>query len=95
MSWSVQFTAHAAKASAKLPVPVRATLAALVTELEVCGPALFGKGWRHFGKLGGRKDEYHCHLKAGRPTYVACWRLVAASRSIEVHYVGTHEGAPY
>jgi hypothetical protein len=37
-----------------------------------------------------------CHLKRGRPTYVAMWReLKAEERTIEVIYAGTHEKAPY
>ncbi|OGQ90775.1 MAG: hypothetical protein A2289_02715 [Deltaproteobacteria bacterium RIFOXYA12_FULL_58_15] len=94
--WSVQFTAASAKALKKLPQRVQRTAAALAAELAVCGPVLHGKGWRNFGKLRGRADQYHCHIKSGRPTYVACWGMVSRSqRVIEVSYVGTHENAPY
>jgi hypothetical protein len=41
-------------------------------------------------------EKYHCHLKAGRPTYVACWELIDKKiRILEVYYVGTREKAPY
>ena len=50
--------------------------------------------WPNFSKLG--KNTYHCHLKKGKPTYVACWRMLDKSKKvIEVYYVGTHEKAPY
>ncbi len=56
-----------------------------------------GKQWPNFGKLFEKKeDKYHCHLIKGRPTYVACWKVVDKNtRQIEVYYVGTHEKAPY
>ena len=96
MRWTVRFSGAAAKATGKLPERVQHALAALTAEVAVLGPALHGRGWRHFGKLKGRTDEYHCHLKAGRPTYVACWRIVDRSeRIVELYYVGTHENAPY
>ena len=94
--WSVYFTGKAAKAVKKLPKNVRHAVAALVAELRVSGPVLHGKGWRNFGKLKGRANEYHCHVKSGRPTYVVCWSVAdSAEKSIEVNYVGTHEKAPY
>jgi hypothetical protein len=36
-----------------------------------------------------------CHLKKGRPTYVACWTVDKKNKVIEVYYAGTHEKAPY
>lgn len=59
MRWSVIFTAPAAKATADLPERIQQTLAALAAELELLGPAMHGQGWRHFGKLGKKKDNYH------------------------------------
>lgn len=49
--------------------------------------------WPNYSKLG--KITYHCHLKKGRPTYVACWAADKNNKIIEVYYVGTHEKAPY
>jgi hypothetical protein len=45
---------------------------------------------------GLRKNTYHCHVSAGRPTYVACWTVVEKRiKIVEIFYVGTHENAPY
>ncbi|MEM7175777.1 MAG: cytotoxic translational repressor of toxin-antitoxin stability system [Chlamydiota bacterium] len=49
--------------------------------------------WPHYSKLG--RTSYHCHLKRGKPTYVACWRAEKKEKRIEVYYAGTHEKAPY
>lgn len=51
--------------------------------------------WPNYGKLG--ENRHHCHLKKGRPTYVAVWEVAETGeiRLIEVTYVGTHERAPY
>lgn len=61
----------------------------LVLELETCGPVRLN--WPNYGKL--EEGYYHCHLKKGHPTFVACWKV--SGKQIEVYYVGTHEGAPY
>lgn len=63
----------------------------LAQELELNGPCL--SNWPHYGIL--EKENFHCHLKRGKPTYVACWRADRKAKQIEVYYVGTHEGAPY
>jgi hypothetical protein len=58
------------------------------------------KNWPNFGPLYKQKgvpdNAYHCHLKQGRPTYVACWKIEDKKvKIVEVYYVGTHENAPY
>ena len=64
----------------------------LVLDLQKRGPQL--PGWPHFSSL--ETDNFHCHLHRGKPTYVACWRIIdKKTKHIEVYYVGTHEGAPY
>jgi hypothetical protein len=64
----------------------------LALDLQKNGPQL--PDWPHYGHLG--KEHFHCHLRRGRPTYVACWRTVdKQTKQIEVYYVGSHEGAPY
>ncbi len=64
----------------------------LVMDLKHHGPVM--KDWPNYGVINqGRSSFYHCHLKRGNPTYVACW--VTIENKIEVFYVGTHEGAPY
>ena len=65
----------------------------LLYDLELSGPIL--KGWPNYSPLKGKKDQYHCHLKKGRPTLVVCWRVNKKENTIEVFYVGSHEGAPY
>jgi mRNA-degrading endonuclease RelE of RelBE toxin-antitoxin system len=94
MAWTVEFTGKAQKQYARLSEKIQLIVAALAGELETEGPSQ--PEWRHFGKLQGSADCYHCHLKTGRPTYVACWQ--ALNRKIElmeVNYVGSHESAPY
>ncbi len=92
MSWQVEYTSKASKQLGKLPSAVADAALALVMDIEDRGPV---RGdWPNFSKLS--KTEYHCHLKKGKPTYVACWRpLNKKTKTIEVYYVGTHEKAPY
>jgi hypothetical protein len=75
-----------------LPLGVRKNLIALMREIEISGPVR--GNWPNYGPLG--KDRYHCHLKKGRPTYVAVWEIMdKAIKIVEVIYAGTHERAPY
>lgn len=53
------------------------------------------KNWPNYNFINkGKSSFHHCHLRKGKPTYVACW-AVTNENKIEVFYVGTHEGAPY
>jgi mRNA-degrading endonuclease RelE of RelBE toxin-antitoxin system len=92
MLWTVEFTDRARKQKQKLPRRVQETLFQLVRDIEVSGPV---RGdWPNYSKLSG--GEHHCHLKKGKPTYVAIWREDKGRiRFVEVVYVGTHEKAPY
>ncbi len=92
MSWTVTIPQKVGKKILKLPGRVKKSLAFLVREIELSGPA---RGqWPNYGKLA--KNKYHCHLKKGQPTYVAVWEVKNKEiRLIEVTYVGTHEKAPY
>lgn len=94
-TWSVEITRKVAKQLKKLPVAAQERFDLLAKELEAAGP--HAARWSHFGKLRvAGKEAYHCHIKSGRPTYVACWEVVNKQiRIIEVYYVGTHENAPY
>lgn len=68
----------------------------LIDDLIYHGPNL--KEWPNYGFIdNGKKNSfYHCHLKKGRPTFVACWKVIDENEmKIEVFYVGTHESAPY
>ena len=90
--WTVTFSSKARKAVVKLPLPVQSALWLLVQDLQTKGPV--AGNWPNYGKLG--KNEHHCHLKKGRPTYVTVWwEIKDEEQSIEVTYVGTHEKAPY
>jgi len=94
MSWDVKFTSKAKKQSKALPIEVQERLFALVLEIKKLGPTR--TGWPNYGRIKSKKDCHHCHLKKGRPTYVAIWKIVdKKSKLVEVRYVGTHENADY
>lgn len=92
MGWEVKFSSKVLKQARKLPEAVGATFALLIEQMKIKGPWL--PDWKGYGPLKG-KDEFHCHLKSGRPTYVAVWTANKQFKIIEVKYVGTHENAPY
>ena len=90
--WQVRLTKKADKGIARLPGAVRLALAALLSEIELKGPVR--GNWPNYGKLASRR--HHCHLKKGKPTYVAVWEESETGiRIVEVTYAGTHEKAPY
>jgi hypothetical protein len=90
--WIVRFSTKAGKAAQGLPLPVQTTLWLLVGDLSLKGPV--AGNWPNYSKLD--RDRHHCHIKKGRPTYVAVWREVGdEAKTIEVTYAGTHEKAPY
>jgi len=92
MAWTVKIMGKAGKGIQRLPLAVQKALALLIQDIEDTGPV---RGdWPNYSKLGiGR---HHCHIKKGRPTYVAVWEELAGQvRLIEVTYAGTHEKAPY
>lgn len=99
MPWEVELSTSAKKQKAKLPENIKKVLASLVKDLEEEGP--IRRDWPNFGPLGKRRkaipdQAYHCHLKNGKPTYVACWVVENKKlKLVEVFYVGTHENAPY
>jgi mRNA-degrading endonuclease RelE of RelBE toxin-antitoxin system len=94
MSWDVKFTSRAKKQARNLTTEVGESLFALVLEIEKLGPVR--TAWPNYGKIKGKKDCYHCHLKKGRPTYVAIWKVKnKENEMVEVRYVGTHESADY
>ncbi|MCL1886740.1 MAG: cytotoxic translational repressor of toxin-antitoxin stability system [Betaproteobacteria bacterium] len=71
---------------------VQLALAALMGEIEMKGPVR--GNWPNYSKLADRR--HHCHLKKGKPTYVAVWEAFETGiRIVEVTYAGTHEKAPY
>jgi mRNA-degrading endonuclease RelE of RelBE toxin-antitoxin system len=92
MTWTVKISRKLQRQIKKLPATVQDNLLILLRDINLLGP--IRREWPNFGGLG--RDRYHCHLKKGRPTYVAVWEVISKQvRLIEVKYVGTHEKAPY
>jgi mRNA-degrading endonuclease RelE of RelBE toxin-antitoxin system len=92
MTWIVKLTRRAEKQKEKLPEQVKGALVFLLHEIARNGPV---RGdWPNYGKLGPK--QHHCHIRKGKPTYVAVWEEVSGEiRLVEITYVGTHEKAPY
>lgn len=94
MSWIVSYSKKAAKQYGGLPSVVQDRLDALTAEIELSGPVR--GNWKNYSKLEGKTRQHHCHIKAGRPTYVAVWEERNETvKLVEVVYAGTHEKAPY
>jgi len=92
MGWTVKVSPRAQKQMFRLPVRVIDLLLLLVREIE-CHCPVRGN-WPNYSQLA--KNRHHCHVKKGRPTYVAVWEVVEKEiRVVEVLYVGSHEKAPY
>ena len=92
MAWQVTLHPKVQKALPKLPARIRDAFSLLVKDIRISGP--IRGDWGHYGKLSN--GRHHCHIKKGRPTYVAVWQEVDGKiQLIEVTYVGTHEKAPY
>lgn len=91
-TWKVALSNRAEKQISRLPVNVKTQLYFLLAEIEQSGPVR--GAWPNYGKLS--KTLHHCHIKSGKPCYVAVWEVTDNEiRLIEVKYVGTHENAPY
>ena len=92
MGWTVKVSPKAQKQMVRLPARVLDLLLLLVRDIECFGPVR--GNWLNYSQLG--KNRHHCHVKKGRPTYVAVWEVVEKEiRVVEVLYVGSHEKAPY
>jgi mRNA-degrading endonuclease RelE of RelBE toxin-antitoxin system len=92
MIWEVRLNKRAVKNYPKLSLNIQERFKALALELRALGPVQHH--WPHYGKIQGQDNCYHCHLKEGRPTYVAVWKITGIRR-LEVTYIGTHERADY
>lgn len=92
MDWTVETTRAVEKQVRSLPYKVRTILAALVRQISAEGPV---RGdWHNYGKLAD--GRHHCHLKKGRPTYVAVWEEEKGKvKLVRLIYAGTHGKAPY
>ena len=89
-TWTVEVHRHIQIAA--LPVRVQKSLVALIRDIETRGPVR--GNWPNYSRLG--PTRHHCHLKKGRPTYVAVWEeRDKKQRIVEVTYVGPHAKAPY
>jgi mRNA-degrading endonuclease RelE of RelBE toxin-antitoxin system len=76
-NWKVDFSTSASKQYWKLKKsgqrpPITDTIQFLLEELRLKGPERFD--WPNYSKLS--ENKYHCHLKKGKPTYVACWEVL-------------------
>jgi len=92
MTWTVKLHRKALKQIEEIPKNVLDVFKFFIKELEIRGP--IRGNWPNYGPLNW--ERHHCHIKKGRPTYVAVWEIKdRKERLIEVIYVGTHEGAPY
>jgi len=92
VNWHITTSKRIERQIQRLPARVRDSLQVLVAELQQTCPVR--GNWPNYSSLGG--GRHHCHLKKGRPTYVAVWRVVNPhAREMEILYVGTHEKAPY
>lgn len=91
MKWFVTIHRAVEKQLPKLPGKVLDSLARLLADIEASGPVR--GNWPNYSKLSD--GRHHCHLKKGKPTYVAVWSEDKETVTVEVVYVGTHEKAPY
>ena len=92
MSWKVVYS-RKKFLKQRLPKVVLATMELLIAEIEQSGPVR--GNWSNYSKLPN--NQHHCHLKKGKPTYVAVWEDIGNNKAklVEIVYVGTHEKAPY
>ncbi|NJD39373.1 MAG: cytotoxic translational repressor of toxin-antitoxin stability system [Geobacter sp.] len=91
MAWIVTLHRKAEKQAVNMPKAALAALFELMDSIRQYGPV---RGdWPNYGKLSD--SRHHCHLKKGKPTYVAVWVEDKQLISVEVIYAGTHEKAPY
>lgn len=91
MKWTVTLHRVVQKQLPKLPEKILDTLERLLVDIEFSGPVR--GNWLNYSKLAD--GRHHCHLKRGKPTYVAVWSEDKETVTVEVIYVGTHEKAPY
>ena len=91
MSWVVFLSKRADKQSGKISAAARSALQVLMDDIALLGP--MRGNWPNYSKLAD--GRHHCHLKKGKPTYVAVWTAEKKTVTVEIVYVGTHEKAPY
>jgi len=67
----VKFKKKVVRQIARLLDAVKRKLALLSQEIEVAGPVR--GNWPNYSRLSDTR--HHCHLKKGRPAYVAVWEV--------------------
>ncbi|MCL2443179.1 MAG: hypothetical protein FWD13_06905 [Treponema sp.] len=92
MSWQVIYNRRKF-IKQNLPKKIATAAELLIAEIEKSGPVR--GNWPNYSKLPN--NRHHCHIKKGKPTYVAVWKEVDKNKVnlVEIIYVGTHEKAPY
>ncbi len=95
MVYTILLSSKAEKQITRLPAPVQKKINQLLDEIQETGP--IRRNWSNFSQIYPKKDnKYHCHLKKGNPTYVACWNQPPGTqKTVKFNYIGTHEKAPY
>lgn len=74
MYWNVQLTKKAGKQLKGLPEQVTKIVKTLIRDIELSGPVR--GNWPNYSPLKGKGDSHHCHLKRGKPAYVAVWEVL-------------------
>ena len=91
-NWTVNLIGQAKRFDINLSKKSIESFLLLIKELKIQGP--YRSNWPNYTKI--QNDDFHCHIKKGRPTYVVCWKIYDKKyKIIEVYYAGTHEKAPY
>ena len=75
--WTVEFSREAEKQYNKLKrsgskPAITDVINLLIIEIRIEGP--YRNNWANYRPL--KEGEFHCHLKKGKPTYVACWKII-------------------
>lgn len=93
-TWVINIVGQAKKSGKSLSKEALKSFTVLLLEMRMLGP--YRNNWPNYTKMKNKVEDYHCHIEKGRPTYIACWRIVDKNEKIiEVYYAGTHEKAPY
>jgi len=71
MRWKVNITRQVDKKLLKVPAGIFEKTVALIKDISLNGPVR--GNWLSYGKLDATR--HHCHLKKGKPTYVAEWEV--------------------
>ncbi len=70
MIWEVKIIGQAKKRDKSLSEDAVRSFITLLFEMRNLGP--YRSNWPNYTKMNNKKEEYHCHIEKGRPTYVVC-----------------------